>query len=191
MLNWFYISRETRFRLVLVLFLVLYFMPWWFILGWIAANALFLFLVYRKQINFTSRRALDDNLILSPVSGKLVEVQAGPESVKLQIKTGILDDYGIMMPFQGEVVNYNLLETGEQELEVVSTKIEFPKIYSNKAVIGKKRIFVRAGDKASSSAYIGYQTLGGKVSVEIPKECEVLVKPGDKLLSSQTILASI
>lgn len=191
MLNWFYISRETRFRLILVLFLVSYFMPWWFILGWFAANAVFLFLVYRKQINFTSRRALDDNLILSPISGKLIDINTSGESLTLQIRTGIFDDYGIMMPFQGEVVNYNLLESGDEEFEVASKKIEFTKINLNKAVIGRKQIFVRAGDKASSSAYIGYQTLGGKVSVEIPKGCEILVKPGDKLLSSQTILASI
>ena len=191
MLRWFYLSRETRFRLVLLFLLFLYFAPWWSIFFLVLSYIALLFLFYRKQINFTSRRALEDNLILSPVSGKVVNIdKSDNERVRLDVKMRLFDDYGILMPFYGDVIFYQRTDKGLEEFEASSGKIEFTKILIEKSLF-KPRIFVRAGDKASSGVFLGYKPFGGIIKIEVPVDCEILVKEGDEILSAQTILASI
>ena len=191
MLKWFYISRVTRFRMILFFFVSLYFGTWWFVFLLIIAYSVFLFLLYRKQLDFTSRRALDDNLILSPVSGDLFDIdRSDSEKIVLSIKIGLFDDYGILMPFYGEVVNYQKSEDKTEEFQVSSKKIPSTTVKLNKSLFQPK-IFVRAGDKASSGVYLGYKPFGGIIEIEIPGNCEVLVEKGDEIQSAQTILASI
>lgn len=191
MLKWFYLSRETRFRMILIFLVVFYFGPWWWTALLLLLYMALLFFLYRKQINFTSRRALDDNLILSPVSGVLKRVdRTDPEKIQLEVKMGLFDDYGILMPFYGEVTFYQRSEDGREEFDAASRKIDFTKVAIEKSLFAP-RIFTRGGDKASSGVYLGYKPFGGIIKIEIPKDCEVLVEQGDEVLSAQTILASI
>lgn len=143
------------------------------------------FLFRRKQIDFTARRALDNNLVLSPVSGTVHDV----DGTQLVLKINLLDDYGFFMPFYGEVKTY-LKEKDRSIVEFCSHQIEFAKFSFPKGAL-EPRVYIDSGDKASAGAFLGYFPFGSKVTLELPENCEILVKKGDILQSSQTILASI
>ena len=53
----------------------------------------------------------------------------------------------------------------------------------------KPEVFVRAGDRASTGGLIGYLPYGGKIVISVPKLAEILVKPGERVTSFQTLLA--
>jgi hypothetical protein len=183
--RWFYFSRVLRFRLIFLFFIVAYIVSWWLILPIFIFLAIVFFLFRRKQLDFTARRALDNNLVLSPVSGIVEKVDGD----LLELKVNLLDDYGFYMPFYGEIKTF-LQEKGKGTIEFFSDNIDYAIFEFNIGSTGPK-IYVDSGDKASAGAYLGYFPFGGKMKLKLPSNSEIQVKKGDILQSGQTILASI
>lgn len=156
-----------------------------------------LFLYRKKQVDFAEHRALEDNLILSPVSGVFEEIYEKNNSKRIVIRMYPWDSYGIYMPFYGQVNNFYHKSTqrtfgnSKTVLEIGSNLVKKVKLKIKTNFFNKPIFHIASGDRASRGAFLGYFPLGGKILVEVPVECDILIKKGDKVLSQQTILASI
>lgn len=189
MVKYFYLSKKTLIRMGALSFLTAMFMAWWISLVSILIVLVWLFLFRKKQIDFTSKRGIRTNIILSPISGRVKKVTEHEDIKEVTVQIGLLDDYGLYMPFYGEVKSF-LKNAGWNELEFISQSVPFVRIaFQDKNV--SARIFTDSGDKASAAAYLGYFPLGALLQIRLPKNAEVLVRSGDLLQSSQTIIASI
>lgn len=157
--------------------------------------ALFLFLIFvfilffmRKRNFFISDlRLAEPDLVLSPISGVLLHLSKRDNFTKLVFRIYFYNCSGIYLPMNGEVVN-----TSTNKAELVNKRgLEFA--ISTKSLFSKKNdvFLVIPGDRGVVGGLVGHLPLGGKVTLEIPSHCEVMIKKGDRVLSSRTIIAKI
>jgi len=149
--------------------------------------AIYLVLFRKRNLRIKDIRLSEEKLLLSPVSG-IFEKEITTESTKtLVFKMKFYNSYGLYLPFSGEVLNTKegLLTFQNKSNEKYSLKADG--LFS----INKIKYFVTAGDKGVIGGLLGYFPIGGKVYLEIPSHYDVLMKNGDRVFSSQSIMAKI
>lgn len=200
--KYFFITPDSSIRFLLFIIILMLFAFKIFLV--LLVFYIGLLLLFRKRvINSSVIRTVDPSIMFAPCDGVLKKVNETDKSLKISLKVGILNHYGVRMPFTGSIRSFiqtkekvfslgkipiykyrTIVELKSRELGKI--KLTFISI-TNLAV---SRIWVRSGDKATVGAYLGYLPFGGKVIVEIPKKLDMLVKPNDKLLSAETLLAA-
>lgn len=202
--KYFFAKSDLITKLILLVF-ALWFFSFKTLLGVTFVFCLPLFYIFRqKKMNVLEKRTVEDNILLSPVTGKFVgEIERNGKK-QLLLKVGFLDGFGIYFPFCGDVdfyfedvkpykwggffkLNRSKVQTKIKSKNNKKIKLKFKSLMDlNKAVV-----HVRGGDRGLSGALLGYLPFGGKVVIEMPIDSKVLVKKGDKLFSTQTLLANL
>lgn len=164
--------------------------------------ALVLIYVYRD----TSRHVFENNQsILSPIDGKVLAIDKLEDKVQLYIKVSLCSNHNLRAPFNGklEIVNtkhgVNLdpnTPKGRLLNEQVDMKFindDTSELLSIKLISGfcNPAIELKEGiDKVSQGDKIGF-FIDGLVIITLDKNKESLVKIGDKIKASQSIIAKI
>lgn len=144
-----------------------------------------LFILRQRHFAINDLRLAEPDLILSPVSGVLVHVSKREELTKLIFRVNVYNSAGIYLPVNGEIAN-----TTENKVFITNKKGHgFSITAKGFFSVNKVHLFVIPGDRGVVGGLLGHITLGGKVTLEIPSQCEVMIKKGDRVLSSQTIIA--
>jgi hypothetical protein len=165
---------------------------------------LIFFYLFRKDRLSTSKlRAVDKNILLSPVSGTIFGQTSDLSNSQLSFKIPCWKYYGVNSPVAGVVLSY--LESSESYkfaglIPITASKKQ---ILLNTEELGRVRLIIldrylwfagkvwaRSGDIVSMGATIGYLPFGGKVVIEFSNKLNILVEVTDDVDSSRALIAS-
>ncbi|MDH5580687.1 MAG: phosphatidylserine decarboxylase [Bdellovibrionales bacterium] len=164
----------------------------------------------QRDIEYNSDSDLTNRVVSAPVSGKVINIEQSKstedfrqEMSCLVVRVGPLNDFGIFSPINAEVKDVDkrvglahfryrknestdasamrLILEDKQNIKLV---IEFVQ-----CTLGLLPQFkVLAGDFVKLGANIGYFPFGGIVKVYIPKGVKIMIRPGEEVVSGETIL---
>jgi hypothetical protein len=201
--KYFFIGNDNLTKLFLLL-IVLWLFSFQMILALVVVLALpILFLFRRKNINLLEKRIVEDDIILSPVSGKYIGHNEKNGKLQLLVRTNPWHGFGVYFPMNGDVDFYfedskaykflGILGMNRTKVQtVIKSKLgENVKLkFKSKFGLNKADVHIRSGDRGLSGSLLGYLPFGGKIVIEMPIDSKVLVKSGDRVSSAQTLLAS-
>ncbi len=181
---------------------------------------LFLNFVYRKRV-FNIEEYFDNRdfkeSILCPISGYVSKLYSplfgrySQRSVCVEITSNLNFETGLFLPTKSEVKQF-VLDTTEgifnlgyldynslKENFIKSLSVVFSDKYKNEIILEfPRRIFLpwprmwmMPGDRGRIGVNIGHLPFGGKVSLYLPKNYEILVTTGDKVKAASTLIAVI
>lgn len=200
MTKFLFLRSETITRLLILnfVFVIFGFYKLFFYIFIVSSLIFFLFRKRRRKVN--DILSPDQSLILSPISGQLIDIEYASTHMTLIFKIGIFQGFGIYMPIDGEIIDHReKVESHGNILKPYLSEVLFQDKALNKFKITtncihpllKPNLLVGSGDRARIGGTLGYFPFGGKVSLEIPKNCDVIIGKNDRLLSSQTAVAKI
>ena len=158
------------------------------------------FLFRNKEMNLNDIRLSEKSLLISPVSGRYMQKTETSDSAVVNFEISLIDGYGLYMPVNGEILDFqesilnhkNFLKPYRCELLIQDkSQLDYKIIINGLSSIFRPRIYVRAGDKGRIGGLLGFIPFGGKVSLEIPTHCEVVMSNYDKIISSQTVIGKV
>ena len=185
--KYFFVLNEKIKKIILIIFVLL-------ILGFysIAFPLILIFSFYLllfRKINIVIKdiRLAESNILLSPISGTFLRSITKDSETLLVFKMNFYNNYGIYLPLNAEITDFSEgvihFHNKLNQNYSISTRGYF---FMNKA-----KVLVSAGDKGVVGGLLGHFPFGGKVYLEIPSHCDVIMKPGERVYSSQTILAKL
>jgi hypothetical protein len=203
MSKYFFIGNDTLTKLLLLV-IALWLFSFQTILGFVIVVSLpLLFIFRRKNINLLEKRVVEDNIVLSPISGQFIGEINKNGKLQLLINIKPWRGFGVYFPLKGDIDHYyedtktykllgiiNLKRTKVQTLIKSKGNQDIKLKFKSNLNLNKAAIHVRSGDRGISGALLGYLPFGGKVVIELPMDSKVLVKSGDRVSSTQTLLAS-
>jgi hypothetical protein len=151
----------------------------------------------KKQIDYLEVNNADQGLLLAPISGEVIEIIKTESSFKLIIKSDFKNEFGVYLPSDAEVEKAEILSIGSKLkrnrvlIGVKNKLMSYQVKFTCKFSYFKPKVWLQAGDIGKAGANIGYLPFGGSADLILPNSLDVLVKPGDKIISCQTILASM
>jgi len=146
-----------------------------------------------------------NNLILSPCNGTVLEVSENNTEKVIRVFLSVLDVHLQRSPISGKVLSVEykpgkFLKAMEPEAHLVNeqniiTIQNENGIYLVKQIAGilarRCVAWVKPGDILKTGDKIGVIKFSSQVDLHTPKNCEIQVKTGDKVVSGITILAKI
>lgn len=182
-----------------------------FLLWLFSAKAAFaLFLIYtltvfvfrKRRISFRDDQLTTDGLIYSPISGKVESIREAEGALEIKLHARPWQEMGIHMPLTGEVREVqrekNIVDKASNlpgrvsQLQFEGKAHNLIKIVFDNSVIGSRpQVMIAPGDRARRQVNIGYMPFGGKLSMILPKESELMIKIGDDVSAAETVLASL
>ena len=154
----------------------------------------------------------DDQLILCPADGKVVEVVEGKDAISsgpvwlVRIFLSVFDPHLQRSPISGKVrrIEYKAgkfldardsqahIENEQNRIEIVSDAGE-PLVVTQIAGLIARRIlcWVKEGQQIKAGQRIGLIRFGSQVDVVLPKSATIKVKAGDVVSAGDTVLAHI
>jgi phosphatidylserine decarboxylase len=144
------------------------------------------------------------DLYLAPADGKVLKSETGVEGGRVDIFMNIFDVHVNRAPMGGRIVHMQYypgrfinasfdkasLHNERNRIELESDqgdRIAFTQI----AGLVARRIvsYVAVGDHVKAGQRIGMIRFGSRLNCEIPKDFELLVRPGQKVRAGETVLA--
>ncbi|MBN1398885.1 MAG: phosphatidylserine decarboxylase [Bacteroidetes bacterium] len=146
---------------------------------------------------------INDNQVLSPADGKIIEIKKDDKMQIVQIFMSPLDMHVQRAPFQGsvEAVEY---KTGkflpafykkaeienEQNIIRISTINGSFEIKQIAGILARRIVcWINVGDKVIKGQRIGMIKLGSQVDLSLPDYLHLKVKTGDKVKAGITVIA--
>jgi len=176
-------------------YLMISFICWLFLTGKVfllmsLVAAVFVILFRKKKIDYQEKASLDENIISSPITGRFLGEKNGDEYKELSFLVFPWNNYGLHMPINGEFFAY-AHNDGLLQISIRNNKDKILKLkFKTAGDFKKARVFTRSGDNGQLGAIMGYLPFGGKVVIQLPKSCDILIKKGDNVHSYQTLLGS-
>lgn len=195
-----FISNDIVKKLVLA-FLVCWFFGFGtlaFIIFLVTASLFALF--RRKKRDANDLRLAEGALLMAPVNGKFCGYEDLGDTKRLKFKIGLFNCYGFFMPTNGEILNYkesveasnSIFKPYKSEVEMVDKNSNHYKFLFHCFNISfRPKVLVRSGDKGKIGGLIGFFPFGGKVFLEIPSVCDVVLNEKDRMISSYTVVAKV
>lgn len=196
-----FLKKDVFFKLILISFIFLLILPVIYFLIWILLCGVVIFF-HRK--NFASHKNSLSNavdIVLSPVTGTIKDITTNDEFNIIKMSVPFWGPFGLFLPFSAEVSESRKIEGKKNWLGKVISKdrVEFQNKLGHKTLIDitpnmnerKPDVWVKAGDKARSSACFGYVPYGGTITVKVARNAEVLVVKNEKVRAGFTILAGM
>ncbi len=159
--------------------------------------SLVFFMFRKKSVDLASKRSINKNIIASPVNGKFIGFDNNENSKILKFRVYPWHNYGLYLPIEGEIlgsIDHSKpgLEQEKSNFTLLKSKLgkEIKIYYDSFLHLLSPRVFIKEGDRGIVGGLYGYLPFGGEVIVELPAECEILIKKGDNVISTQTLLAS-
>ncbi len=193
MTKYFFLTSSFIKKSILLLLICWYFALYsvFFLLLLYLGLALYFF--RRTKVDFSGKRIVEPNIIASPVSGKFIRSFDRDGKKILELQVAPWKSFGVYLPISSEVINYkSSLEDKKGIFTVLKSKVSTEVTLQLSSFVGfiTPKVFVREGDRGITGGLMGYLPFGGKVVIELPSDCNILLKSGDKVLSSRTLLAS-
>lgn len=173
-----------------------------------AAFALFLiytltvFVFRKRKIRFRDDQLTTDGLLFSPISGKVEYIRELEEELQILLKSRPWQEMGLHMPLTGEVLQVirekNIVDKASnlpgrvQSLEFSNKAGHSIKMIFENALFGSRpQVMIVPGDRGKRKVNIGYMPFGGRLSLLLPKDSELMIKIGDDVSAAETVLASL
>ncbi|MFH1367892.1 MAG: phosphatidylserine decarboxylase [Elusimicrobiota bacterium] len=186
-----------------ILIVILFRGSYWSVPGWtLIALGLFFSYFFRDP----SRKIVpDDNMVLSPADGTVLEVISACDSKTVRIFLSVFNVHLQRSPVAGSVKNVEykpgkFLPAMDKEAHVINEQ-NIITIQSKKGVFTVHQIagilarrvvsWVKPGDALEQGNKIGFIKFGSQVDLEMPASAEVKVKTGDKVRAGITVIAQL
>jgi len=146
-----------------------------------------------------------DNLVLSPCSGRVLEVSENEEDKVVRVFLSILDVHLQRSPVAGKVVSVEY-KPGKflvamkarahivNEQNVITIENESGKYFVKQiaGLLARRCVsWVRSGDGLEVGDKIGMIKFGSQIDLHMPKTVSVKVKRGDKVKAGITVFATV
>jgi hypothetical protein len=165
----------------------------------------YLFLFRKRHIYFHEDQVTTTGNIYAPVSGKVISIGEADGYKKIVIKTGLLNEYGIYLPFSCEVkdIGYDTQECIyrtansfdlEKEASTYITlldkkgremSMQFLRFFTGMS----PEIVLIPGDKGRRQVNFGFFPYGGLTILKMSPNAEFLADVGDRVNATETIVA--
>jgi phosphatidylserine decarboxylase len=148
-----------------------------------------------------------ERAILSPADGKILEVKELGDKIKISIFMSLMDVHVNRIPVSGQIKRITHtpgrffranLESASKENErneilLKPDDSEEPFVLIQIAGILARRIicWVREGDRVTAGQRFGLICFGSRVELFVNKNCEIVVKPDQKVKAGMTVLGYI
>ncbi len=157
---------------------------------YISAICIILFFLFYRQkkylINYSK------NCIVSPVSGRVKSVEhiAGEEikGSKIILKTSILNNYSIVLPFEAKVKKLVKKNNNIESLFLDGKDINVKMHFKYKISFFRPRLVLEEGDYGMPGALIGFFPFGGTMEIYLKDKNDVNVATGDRVKFGKTFL---
>ncbi|MBU0590762.1 phosphatidylserine decarboxylase [Candidatus Micrarchaeota archaeon] len=141
-------------------------------------------------------------VIISPATGKIVDIERDKERTTICIFLGPLDNHTQYAPVDGEVVDITKIKGSDmpaflhagKKNNAIETQIKTE--YGEMRVRQMTGFFFRRiinnlkkGDLIKQKQEIGHIVLGSRVEIEIPEKFIILVKKSDRIEGGKTAIA--
>lgn len=191
-MNWFFLENKFLLKILILSVIIYKFLPINFFLAWLTfwSVVLYFFRIHKIQRNIEH-----DNLsFLAPVNGEVKEISSnnqhptfpGKQFKKITFLMSLTSSYGIYLPLNAKInfVNNNelIFDNKLASSVIIQTKARFSFL--------KPKLWVRPGDLGMVQSCIGILPAGGEVSLYISEKDDILVKVGDKVVATQTLLST-
>ena len=206
-MNFSYLSRSTLFLLGTFLFILLLLEAFFFGLFLILFTLGYVFLFRKRKSYFREDQLTTCGIIYSPVSGRITQIEESQNGKRIFIKTGLMDEYGIYLPFTSKIedIFYNPEAYTSRSSSHFSkdlsfgtgmilkdklfreVKLEFMRFFSGRA----PELVVLPGDMGRRQVNIGFFPFGGVTVVNIPHDADLVSAKGEKVIATETILAKL
>ncbi len=185
------------------------------ILAVLLVYGLGVFLFRKRHSLAADAMEFDNNMIFSPVNGKVVEIIRGQNKKdelidynSIRIVSHILNEYGVYFPLSSEIhditwqegipsFRYLYKKEKEQQFSKMSVwvknktnrlfGIEFIPCLFGMA----PKIFLGVGDRGKSKVNFGHVPFGGTTIIHIPKEFDLKINSGTKLVAGETLIGCL
>ena len=182
--------------------------------AWVVAVAGMLWFLFVVRFFRVPKRPLlrDDGVVYAPADGTIVIVEEtgvkeylGERRIQVSVFMSVWNVHVNWFPVGGMVVYYKYhpgkylvawhpksSELNERTTVVVDTgreKILFRQIAG--AVARRIVSYARAGEPAAQNSQCGFIKFGSRVDIFLPLDTEILVRKGDKVTGSQTVIARL
>ena len=183
--------------LLSLLFLVILFLPKFFILLILVVLAVCVFFIFRSSPRVGDVVSYD--LVLSPADGKVVSIDRMDDGrYRVVIFTGVFDCHTIRMPYSGVVQS---VESNSSKFNFIDKSNEIIKKALIRTEIGNVEILLRSGwyfgaseitadigKYCETSSVIGYNFMRCHTEVIVSSEFEPVVNLSDKVQSGTTLI---
>lgn len=209
-MKWFFLTGESLVKMLLITLVVINLLPWYLSSAWILVFCSTLFLFRKNKVFYKDNFALNHDLMLSPVSGRVlsarqVQLDNGETVLIIRLMIPLHGPFGLFLPFDSSV---EALETFKgaalwrwrKEARFTKGLNRYNLTLQNKSgekvVFGlikgqlgfEPRLYVQPGDKGKGLACFGYFPLGGSLNITLPSNAKAMVSAGDKVKAGETAL---
>lgn len=159
---------------------------------------------YRVQlIPFQQESFLAQNILFSPVCGKVKKIQENSESTgqkKIEISClWPLYHQGIYAPINGEVIERSgkaskfLKKVFEERSYTLKTSmgLNYKLAFKDFIPFVSSELFIRPGDRVKTFGFLGVMPFGGKVTVTLPDDFDLRIKKGDQIEGGKSVIGTL
>lgn len=192
------LARESFwyiFPVVVVATLLQYNFPFYAIPFWVLA--ILLAYLFRESHNTLSSDPLG---VLSPVDSvvkavtKAVDPYLERDAICIEFDMALTDPYILRSVTEGKIVNFWMQPKGEHKGKVRAAWIQTDEednvvmeIYASRS--GQILCYYAAGERVGQGKKCGFLPFGSKVVIYLPENSLVDVKPGERVIAGQDIIA--
>lgn len=218
MLSRSYLSKSFHNYYVLGLLLALFTGHGKTLLGGILIYAALLYLYRRDPKRHTDLEQVPDNVILAPINGKVVSIERnvhhpayGDHFTKATLFCHWKEEAGVYLPLASEIKEFVINRADSHEFQgllnykalkspqVKSIGVVFTDKFQHKIILGFRRrrfglwprLWMMPGDRGKRGANIGHFPFGGKVSLYLPENYEILISESTTIQAAVTVLAGL
>jgi len=151
-----------------------------------------------------------DNIIISPADGKVTSVttindpEVGNGSKMVSIFLNVFDVHVNRVPLDGKVISVNrkdgqfvsafrhdAVDVNEQVVTLFETKLGKLKIKQIAGLIARRIIcYAKSNEKMNRGDRLGYIMFGSRTDIIFPPSVNILVKVGQRVVGSETIIGN-
>ena len=177
------------------------------ILSLAATVGLFFLFRKKKAEHYKEQFSHTQGILLSPIDGTVKSIKKAEGECVVKMEMAINCPYGLYLPTQSELVASSVDSSGPlfkpfnigRKFAHRASCLEFEdrlgvryKLRVSPFLIGMvPRSWMFIGDKGLSGGNFGFLPLGGSVELIVPDSSEIVVSPGEKILSGRSTLVAI
>ena len=205
-------AKEGNFFLypLFILFIIILSISWYFNYSFYFSLVLFMFLIFGLIFFRDPERNLpnEENIIISPADGIITKIQNinDPqlgESLIISIFLNVYNVHVNRMPINGKIIKVNYVsgkflaafdhkssDENERTEILIDTKIGMIKIKQIAGLIAKRIIcYAIEGKTMQIGNRLGFIRFGSRTDLILPKDVNLKVNVGEKVIGNETIIA--
>ena len=151
-----------------------------------------------------------DNIIISPADGKITAVtiindsDVGENSKVVSIFLNVFDVHANRVPMNGKVISvshkdgqfvsafrHDAVDVNEQVVTLLNTSLGVIKVKQIAGLLARRILcYVKSGEDVKKGDRLGFIMFGSRTDVILPSSVDVLVKVGERVVGTETIIGN-